>query len=62
MTKGAPAEIAVRAGFTHIQIAKIPEELAKCVDEYLKSLRPVPSPWLADGKLSEKAARGEKGI
>jgi len=54
------AEMAVRAGFTHIQFAKIPEELANCVDEYLKSLRPVPSPWLVDGKLSEKAARGKR--
>lgn len=54
----ASAEMAVRAGFTHIQFAKISEDLTKAVDEYLKSLRPVPSPWLANGYLSEKAERG----
>jgi len=54
------AEMAVRAGFTHIQFTEISEDNAICVDEYLKSLRPVPSPWLVDGKLSEKAERGKK--
>ena len=53
------AEIAVRRGFTHIQFAEIPEDDAKCVDEYLISLRPVPSPYLIDGKLSDKAERGK---
>ena len=54
------AEIAVRRGFTHIQFAEIPEEDALSVDEYLMSLRPVPSPFLMDGNLSEKAERGKK--
>jgi YVTN family beta-propeller protein len=54
------AEIAVRRGFTHIQFAEIPEDDAMCVDEYLMSLRPVPSPYLVDGKLSAKAERGKK--
>lgn len=54
------AEIAVRRGFTHIQFAEIPEEDALSVDEYLMSLRPVPSPFLIDGNLSEKAERGKK--
>jgi YVTN family beta-propeller protein len=53
------AEIAVRRGFTHIQFAEIPEDLAECVDEYLMSLRPVPSPYLVNGNLSEKAERGK---
>jgi hypothetical protein len=53
------AEIAVRRGFTHIQFAEIPEDLAMCVDEYLMSLRPVPSPYLVDGNLSEMAERGK---
>ena len=30
------------------------------IDEYLKSLKPVPSPYLVDGKLSEAAERGKK--
>ena len=55
----ASAEIAVRAGIRHIQFAERPEEDAACIDEYLKSLRPVPSPYLVNGKLSKKAKQGE---
>jgi YVTN family beta-propeller protein len=54
------AELAVRKGFSLIQFAEISEENASCVDEYLKALRPVPSPYLVDGKLSEKAELGKK--
>jgi YVTN family beta-propeller protein len=54
------AEIAVRAGITHIQFAVRPEEDAAAIDEYLKSLKPAPSPYLVDGKLSESAERGKK--
>ncbi len=54
------AEMAVRAGFTHIQFTEISEDLALSVDKYLKSLRPVPSPYLIDGRLSDKAERGKK--
>lgn len=54
------AEWAVRAGFRFIQFFEVNEEDARCVDAYLKSLRPVPSPWLVDGKLSEKAQQGKK--
>ena len=54
------AGMAVRKGFNLIQFAEIPEEEAVYVDQYLKSLRPVPSPFLVDGKLSEKALRGKK--
>lgn len=52
------AEIAVRAGFTHIQFTQISEQKAGYVDEYLMSLRPVPSPWLENGSLSERAQSG----
>ncbi len=54
------AELANRKGFTHIQFYEIPEDDALCVDEYVRTLRPVPSPLLVDGKLSEKAERGKK--
>ncbi len=54
------AEVAVRAGFKHILFAVVPEETANAVDEYLKSLKPDPNPFLVDGKLSEAAARGKK--
>jgi hypothetical protein len=54
------AETAVRKGFTHIQFASIPEEYAVYVDEYLKSLSAVPSPYLEDGKLSLLAEAGKE--
>lgn len=54
------AEWAVRAGFKFIQFFEVSEEDAACVDAYLKSLKPVPSPYLVDGELSEKAERGKK--
>ena len=53
------AEKAVRAGYKYIQFNEVSEDIARCVDEYLKSLRPVPSPYLIDGKLSEKAKAGK---
>lgn len=54
------AELAVRKGFFHIQFFDVTEEHATCVDEYLKSLRPLPSPYLVDGKLSALAEAGRK--
>lgn len=53
------AEKAVRAGFKYIQFNEVPEDMAQCVDEYLKQLEPVPSPYLVDGALSSKAERGK---
>jgi len=54
------AHLAVRAGFQFIQFFQIDEESATFVDEYLKALRPVPSPYLVNGELSEKAKEGRK--
>ncbi len=51
---------AVRAGYKFIQFFEIPEEDAQCVDEYLMSLQPVPSPYLVNNELSEKAKAGKK--
>ena len=56
----ADAETGVRAGIRHIQFAVRPEEDAVAIDEYLKSLKPGPSPRLAKGKLSRSAERGQK--
>jgi len=56
----ADAEAAVRGGIRHIQFAVRPEEDAVAIDEFLKSLKPVPSPYLVDGKLSEAAQRGKE--
>jgi YVTN family beta-propeller protein len=52
------AELAVRAGIRHILFAVRPEQEAAAIDEYLKSLKPIPSPHLLDGRLSESARRG----
>lgn len=54
------AEWAVRAGFRFIQFFEITEEEAVCVDAYVKSLEAVPSPYLVNGELSEKAKEGKK--
>jgi YVTN family beta-propeller protein len=54
------AESAVRAGIQHILFTVQPEEVAVAIDTYLKSLRPMPSPLLVHGRLSESARRGEK--
>jgi YVTN family beta-propeller protein len=54
------AETAVRSGIKHIQFAVRPEGDAVAIDEYLKSLKPVPSPYLVKGKLSKAAKRGKK--
>lgn len=53
------AESAVRAGIHHIQFVVRPEEHALAIDEYLKSLKPVPSPYLVNGNLSPAAERGK---
>jgi YVTN family beta-propeller protein len=54
------AETAVRAGIRHILFTVQPEEVAAAIDAYLKSLEPLPSPYLANGRLSDSARRGEK--
>jgi len=54
------AEIAVRAGFRLIQFYDIDEESAACVDAYLMALRPTPSPYLVNGKLSKKGEEGRR--
>ncbi len=53
------AEMAVRSGLRVILFTKVPEEDAAAIDEYLKSLRPAPSPALVKGKLSPPAERGK---
>ena len=53
------AEAAVRSGLKFIQFAEAPDEIAQAMDEYLKNLVPLPSPYLVEGKLSEAAERGK---
>lgn len=57
----ASAEIAVTKGFTHIQYHQVTQEHVDAVNAYLKSLEPVPSPYLKqDGSLTDSAVRGKK--
>ena len=55
------AEEATRAGIERIQFAVPPaaDQVPESLDAYLKTLKPVPSPHLVDGKLSESAERGK---
>jgi DNA-binding beta-propeller fold protein YncE len=54
------AETAVRAGVTHILFSELSEDDYLAIDEYLKRLQPVPSPYLTAGNLSQSAERGRK--
>ncbi|NQT15879.1 MAG: PD40 domain-containing protein, partial [Planctomycetes bacterium] len=54
------AEAAVRSEVTHLLFSVPAEEDAVAIDAYLKSLKPVPSPHLAGGKLSPAAERGKE--
>jgi cytochrome c peroxidase len=56
----ATAEQAVRTGFRNILFHAVKEEEASAVDEYLRTLEPVPSPLLVGGELSEAAQRGKR--
>jgi YVTN family beta-propeller protein len=52
------AEVAVRAGIRHILFSTQPEEVANAIDDFLKSLQPIPSPHLVNGTLFQAAQRG----
>ena len=54
------AEAAVRSGIRYIQFASTTERKAQAIDAYLKSLKPIASPYLVNGKLSKAAMNGEK--
>jgi DNA-binding beta-propeller fold protein YncE/cytochrome c peroxidase len=54
------AEQAVRAGIRHILFTVQPEDVALALDDYLKALQPVPSPYLVRGQLSAAARRGKE--
>ncbi len=49
-----------RAGLIHIQFVQRPEEDGLCLDAYTESISPIPSPYLVNGELSDKAKRGKK--
>ena len=47
-----------RAGLIHIQFVTRPEEDVHCFDAYCTAMKAVPSPYLVNGRLSERAKRG----
>lgn len=51
---------AVRSGLKHILFSAPAPAAAAAIDEYLRSLKPVPSPRLVNGLLSRAAERGKK--
>ena len=53
------AETAVRSGLKFIHFVDAPDEIAQTIDEYLKNLTPLNSPYLINGKLSPAAGRGK---
>jgi len=62
----ASADVAVRTGIRFIQFAVRPQADAEAIDEYLKSLTPLPSPhlvkswWSRKLKLSKAAEKGKR--
>lgn len=54
------AETAIRTGFQYILFSVQPEEVFTDIEEYFRALEPLPSPYLVDGQLSEKALRGKE--
>ena len=54
------AEAAVRSGIKHILMSERPEAEAAAIDAWLKSLAPLPSPLLVQGRLSPAAERGQR--
>ena len=62
MSTGArtSAAQAVRAGLRHILFAVPDEAQAQAIEAYLRSLRPVRSPYLADGALAAPIKRGQR--
>lgn len=53
------AETAVRSGIKYILFSYTTDEVARAMDAYLKSLHPLPSPYLVNGALSDAARRGK---
>ena len=56
----ASSEIAIAAGIRYVLFAERPKEDTDAINAYFRSMQPVPSPYLIDGKLSPKAERGRK--
>ncbi|MFW6256324.1 MAG: cell surface protein, partial [Candidatus Sumerlaeota bacterium] len=56
----ASMEVATQKGFEFIQFTTVEEDDLEAVHAYLRSMEPEASPYLVNGKLSEKAEKGKK--
>ncbi|MDR2761375.1 MAG: c-type cytochrome [Planctomycetaceae bacterium] len=56
----ATSAVCTRTGFQSILFVPPDEAVCKDIDEYVHSLEPELSPFLVNGKLSDKAERGKK--
>ncbi len=54
------AHQATRAGIRNSMFTVQPPEVADAIDDYFKSLRPIPSPYLVNGELSAAARSGKE--
>ncbi|MDR1498181.1 MAG: beta-propeller fold lactonase family protein [Puniceicoccales bacterium] len=54
------AELAVRKGITHNLFTVQPEEFAKDIDEFLRNLRPLESPFLAEYRAKDPKGKGKE--
>ncbi|MCL2347054.1 MAG: c-type cytochrome [Planctomycetaceae bacterium] len=54
------AYFAIRTGFKYIQMTQPNEEVCKNIEAMFQSLRPLNSPLLVNGELSESAKRGKE--
>lgn len=54
------AAAAIRAGMRHILFTNPREDVASAMDEYVKNLQPISSPFLVHNRLSRSAERGQK--
>ncbi|MDR2754740.1 MAG: EF-hand domain-containing protein [Planctomycetaceae bacterium] len=54
------ARLCTRTGFTFIMFAPALNEPCDCIDVFVRDLQPLPSPYLVNGRLSERAERGKK--
>ncbi len=62
MAKGVrhDAERAVRSGIKYIQFMQPTDEKTQAILAYIKSMKPVPSPFLVNGQLSSRAQKGKQ--
>ncbi len=59
MGMGGGVDSAVHVAIKTLLFTNLPEDIAVDMEAYIKSLKPVPSPYLVHGQLSSSAQRGQ---